>query len=315
MSSANPAEVRVEAGPEQAGERLDVVVARLEEVGSRTVAQRLIAAGDVRVDGEVRPKRHAVVEGEQIVVRVPAEAPSELVPEDVPLTIVWEDEHLLVVDKPPGVVTHPSKGHDHGTLVHGLLAHSIAGGDDPLRPGIVHRLDRDTSGLIVVARTPRAHRRLQRSLRDREVERRYRTLVHGTPPPALTIDRPIDRHPRSRTRMAVVHRDGREAVTHIHRLERLGHFSLLDVRLETGRTHQIRVHLEDAGFPVAGDPVYGRRPAPLGLERQFLHAARLAFPHPESGEEIALESPLPADLAAALDAARALLARPRLDDR
>lgn len=315
MSHAEPTEVRLTAGPDEEGRRLDVVVAGMAEVGSRAAAQRLISAGEVLVDGAPRPKRHALSAGEEIVARVPAEAPSELVPEDVPLSIVWEDEHLLVVDKPAGIVTHPSKGHDHGTLVHGLLGRAIAGGDDPMRPGIVHRLDRDTSGLIVVARTPRAHRRLQRALREREIERRYRALVHGTPPPALTIDRPIDRHPRNRTRMAVVHRDGREAVTHTHRLERIGAVSLLDVRLETGRTHQIRVHLEDAGFPVAGDPVYSRRPAPFGLKRQFLHAARLAFPHPETGEEIALESALPADLAAALTAARAALARPRLDDR
>lgn len=315
MSNANPTEVRLRAGPEEDGLRLDVVVAGVDAVGSRAVAQRLIGEGAVLVDGEARPKRHPVSAGEQIVVRIPPEEASELVPEDVPLTIVWEDSHLIVVDKPPGVVTHPSRGHDHGTLVHGLLAHSIAGGDDPRRPGIVHRLDRDTSGLIVVARTPRAHRRLQRALRAREVERRYRALVHGTPPPALTIDRPLDRHPRNRTRMAVVHRGGREAVTHIHRLERIGPYSLLDVRLETGRTHQIRAHLEDAGFPVAGDPVYGRRPAPLGLERQFLHAARIAFAHPETGEEIALESALPPDLASALAAARRLGERPRPDDR
>ena len=315
MSNAEPTEVRLTAGPEEAGRRLDVVVAGIAEVGSRAAAQRLIGAGEVLVDGASRPKRHILVAGEEIVARVTPEAPSELVPEDVPLSILWEDDHLLVVDKPAGIVTHPSKGHDHGTLVHGLLSYAIAGGDDPRRPGIVHRLDRDTSGLIVVARTPRAHRPLQRARRERAIERPYRALVHGTPPPALTIDRPIDRHPRNRTRMAVVHRGGREAITHTHRLERIGAFSLLDIRLETGRTHQIRVHLEDAGFPVAGDPVYSRRPAPFGLRRQFLHAARLAFTHPETGEEVALESERPADLAAALAEARAALARPRPEDR
>ena len=315
MSDETPAEIRLRAGIEHDGERLDVVVAGIERVGSRAAAQRLIAAGEVLVNGSARAKRHIVAVGDEIVARVPSPSASELVPEEVPLTVRWEDEHLLVVDKPAGVVTHPSKGHERGTLVHGLLGRAIAGGDDPRRPGIVHRLDRDTSGLIVVARTPRAHRRLQRALRERELERRYRALVHGTPPPALSIDRPIDRHPRNRTRMAAVQRGGRQAVTHTHRLERIGDFSLLDVRLETGRTHQIRVHLEAVGFPVAGDPVYGRRPPPLGLRRQFLHAARLAFPHPESGEDVVVESPLPADLAAALETARAHVTRRGAGDR
>ena len=191
---------------------------------------------------------------------------STLVPEVVPMTVRYEDEHLLVVDKPAGVVTHPSAGHSEGTLVHGLLAHAIAGGGDPTRPGIVHRLDRDTSGLLVVARSERrAHRRLQRILRDRLVERHYLALVHGATPPALTVDRPIGRDRRIRTRMAIDDAEGRIAVTHLRRLEDLGRFTLADVRLETGRTHQIRVHLESVGHPVVGDRVYGRREANLGL--------------------------------------------------
>lgn len=307
--SNDPTEVRLTVGPEDAGSRLDVVVARIEAVGSRAEAQRLIAAGAVRAGGEARVKRHLVEEGETIEVELPPPPSSDLVPEAVPHRVAWEDEHLLVVDKPAGIVTHPSKGHATGTLVHGLLDRAIAGGEDPQRPGIVHRLDRDTSGLLVVARTPRAHRRLQRLLRDREIERTYQALVHGIPPPALTIDRPIGRHPRHRTRMAVALRDGREAVTHTRLTERLGKFSLLEVRLETGRTHQIRVHLEAAGFPVAGDPVYGRTPGVLGLNRQFLHAARLAFPHPETGDRIEVESPLPEDLEGALERARAPVQR------
>jgi 23S rRNA pseudouridine1911/1915/1917 synthase len=188
--------------------------------------------------------------------------------------------------------------------VHGLLAHAIAGGADPTRPGIVHRLDRDTSGLLVVARSERAHRRLQRLLRERALERTYLALVHGATPPALTIDRPIGRDRRIRTRMAISDEEGREAVTRMRRLEDLGRFSLLEVRLETGRTHQIRVHLESVGHPVVGDRVYGRREESLGLDRQFLHAARLAFPHPETGEPIDVESPLPHDLELALARAR-----------
>ena len=233
-------------------------------------------------------------------------------PEVVPFTVAWEDEHLMVVDKPAGIVVHPSPGHPTGTLVHGLLERRARGGEDPTRPGIVHRLDRDTSGLLVVARSERAHRRLQRMLRDRLLDRRYLALVHGRPPPALTVDRPVGRDRRSRTRMSTATEHGRPAVTHLRRLEDLGRHALLEARLETGRTHQIRVHLEAVGHPVAGDPVYGRRPDELGLERQFLHSARLSFPHPETGEPLDLESPLPADLAAALDRARALAGpRPR----
>jgi 23S rRNA pseudouridine1911/1915/1917 synthase len=301
---ADPAPVRLTAGEGEAGRRLDAVVGALEEVGSRAEAQRLIDAGRVLVDGRAVPKRHLLAPGESLEVRPAAPPPAGIEPEPVPLVVRYEDEHLLVVDKPAGVVVHPSAGHRGGTLVHGLVARDIAGGRDPARPGIVHRLDRDTSGLLVVARSERAHRRLQRMLRERRMDRRYLALVHGEAPPALTIDRPVGRDRRARTRMAVGAPDGREAVTHLRRLEALGRFSLLEARLETGRTHQIRVHLESVGHPVVGDRVYGRRPATLGLDRQFLHAARLAFPHPETGEPVEVESPLPADLARALDLAR-----------
>ena len=301
---ADPAPLRLAVGPDEAGRRLDAVVGGLDEVGSRAEAQRLIEAGRVLVDGRAVPKRHLLAEGESVDVRPAAPPPAGIEPEDVPLTVRYEDEHLLVVDKPAGVVVHPSAGHRGGTLVHGLVARDIAGGKDPARPGIVHRLDRDTSGLLVVARSERAHRRLQRMMRDRLVDRRYLALVHGAAPPALTIDRTVGRDRRVRTRMAVGAADGREAVTHLRRLEELGRFSLLEARLETGRTHQIRVHLESVGHPVVGDRVYGRRPERLGLDRQFLHAARLAFPHPETGEPVEVESPLPADLRAALARAR-----------
>lgn len=300
----DPPPLRVVVGSELAGRRLDAGVGSLERVGSRAEAQRLIDAGRVLVDGVPRPKRHLLSLSEVLEVRPTAAPLSGLVPEVVPMTVLYEDEHLLVVDKPAGVVTHPSAGHSTGTLVHGLLAHAIAGGEDPTRPGIVHRLDRDTSGLLVVARAERAHRRLQRMLRERDLERTYLALVHGATPPALTIDRPIGRDRRIRTRMAIADEEGREAVTHLRRLEALDRFSLLEVRLETGRTHQIRVHLESVGHPVVGDRVYGRREESLGLERQFLHAARLAFPHPETDEPIVIESPLPHDLELALARAR-----------
>lgn len=298
--------LRFTVSPSDAGRRLDARLAECEEMDSRAEAQRLIDAGDVLVNGEPRAKRHRLAAGDVVEVSLgaPPRTPGDLHAEDLDVPIVFSDEHMVVVDKPAGMVTHPSKGHDEGTLVHGLLGAGIAGGDDPDRPGIVHRLDRDTSGLLLVARTPRAHRRLGRMMRDREIERRYLALVHGEFPPALTVDRPIGRDPKRRTRQAVVPVGGREAITHFRTVERLGHLTLIEARLETGRTHQVRVHLEAAGHPVVGDPVYGQRRAAHGLDRQFLHAYRLHVPHPETGEEMEFESPLPDDLAAALDAAR-----------
>lgn len=288
------------------GTRLDALLGRMDEIGSRAHAQRLIDRGAVTVDGLARPKRHAVRAGERIEVEIdePLHEPSDISPEAVPFVVQYEDEHILVVDKPPGVVVHPSKGHASGTLVHGLAAYGVAGGD-PERPGIVHRLDRDTSGLLVVARSPRAHRRLGRAMRHREIERTYTALVHGSPPPALTIDLPVGRDRRRRTRMAASPEAGREAVTHFRVLEQLASTALMEARLETGRTHQIRVHAESAGHHVVADPLYGRNGAPrFGLQRQFLHASRLELAHPETGERIAVESPLPADLARALARAR-----------
>jgi 23S rRNA pseudouridine1911/1915/1917 synthase len=306
--------LEIVVGPEQEGRRLDVVVGALEPVGSRAEAQRLIDRGRVLVDGQPRVKRHQLVAG--VSIRPVAAAPeATLSPEDVPHELLYEDESLLIVDKPAGIVTHPSKGHESGTLVHGLLARAIAGGDDPLRPGIVHRLDRDTSGLLVVARTPRAHRRLQRLLRDRQMERRYVALVHGRMPPALTIARSIGRDARNRTRMSAMTSEGREAVTHLRRIAQQGRFSYVEARLETGRTHQIRVHLQSEGNPVVGDQVYGKRQPDLGLSRQFLHAWYLGFPHPESGELVEVRSALHADLSDALDRIDPAHDLPRSPDR
>ena len=220
------------------------------------------------------------------------------------LRIAYEDNHLLVVDKPAGVVVHPSAGHGTGTLVHGLLAHGLAGGHEDWRPGIVHRLDRDTSGLLVVARSDEAHRRLQALLRRRAVERRYLALVRGRPRSRRgQIDAPIGRDRFDPTRHSIDTNAPRDAVTHFEVRELLREHALLDVRLETGRTHQIRVHLAAIELPVTGDPVYGAA-GDLGLERQFLHAYRLTFEHPLTGKRIDVDSPLPAELAAALDAAR-----------
>jgi 23S rRNA pseudouridine1911/1915/1917 synthase len=220
------------------------------------------------------------------------------------LRIAYEDEHLLVVDKPAGIVVHPGAGHATGTLVHGLVAHAVAGGAEPQRPGIVHRLDRDTSGLMVVARSEEAHRRLQRLVRRRQLVREYLALVRGRPRSrAGRIEAAIGRDRHDPTRYSLDTETPRDAVTHFELAELLPGHALLRVRLETGRTHQIRVHLAAIDLPVSGDPVYGVV-RDLGLERQFLHAARLAFAHPFTGEPVESDSPLPPDLAAALERAR-----------
>jgi 23S rRNA pseudouridine1911/1915/1917 synthase len=287
-----------------AGTRLDRYVASLPAVRSRAVAGRLLADDGVRVDGQVRPKSHRLVGGEELELELPpADADDRLVAEDVPMRIAYADEHLLVVDKPAGIVVHPAPGHRSGTLVHGLLTHDVAGGDED-RPGIVHRLDRDTSGLMVVARSDEVYRRLQSLVRRRELERHYRALVVGRPRSRRgTIEAPIGRDRRDPLRRSLDSDASRPAVTHFELVELLPRHALLDVRLETGRTHQIRVHLAAIDLPVAGDPVYGR-PQELGLQRQFLHAAQLAFVHPVTGRRVEAGSPLPDDLAAALEAAR-----------
>jgi 23S rRNA pseudouridine1911/1915/1917 synthase len=283
-------------------DRLDRVLAARPEVGSRGLAERLILAGAVVVDGESRAKSFRLEGGEDVRVELPDDA-GALVPEEMDLRVAWEDEHLVVVDKPAGVVVHPGTGHESGTLVHGLLALDAAGGDEE-RPGIVHRLDRDTSGLLVVARSEEAHARLQELIRRREVERHYLALVKGAPRSRTgRIEAPIGRDRTERTRHSLDTPTPRDAVTFFEVVELLSEHTLLDVRLETGRTHQIRVHLEAIDLPVAGDPVYGVA-GDLELERQFLHAARLGFAHPFTGERVDVESPLPDDLAAALERAR-----------
>jgi 23S rRNA pseudouridine1911/1915/1917 synthase len=298
MSAVTPA-TRIEVSvPEHAtGTRLDRFLG--ERVGSRARAQTLIDAGRVRVDGALRPKRHLVAAGETIEVDDSA-LESGLVPDnEAPFEVAYEDDYLLVVDKPAGVVVHPARGHTAGTLAQ-ALAGRAAGGEDPWRAGIVHRLDRDTSGLLVVAKSDAVHRALKSLLSRRRLRREYLALVDGHPPARTgTIDAPIGRHRRDRKLMSIDSDDPREARTHFE-LERLEPSSaLMRVVLETGRTHQIRVHLAAIGHPVCGDPQYGTR-GRFGLTRQFLHAARLAFVHPVTGEEIDVRSELPADLVAAL---------------
>ena len=283
---------RVEVPPEAAGERLDVFLAG--HAGSRAAAQRLIDEGRVTVDGEERNKRHALRGGEVIEVAEAVAAPTVEAPE-ASYAVAWEDEHLLVVDKPAGVVVHPARGHESGTLAQALERRGVAGGPTG-RSGIVHRLDRDTSGLLVVSRTEDVHAALQAELKARRILREYLALVEGRPDARTgTIEAPLGRDRRVRTRISTDTADGRAAVTHFETELVAEGYTLLRVRLETGRTHQIRAHLKAIGHPVAGDPEYGRAGA-LGLKRQFLHAERLAFDHPVTGERIDVRSPLPADL-------------------
>jgi len=258
----------------------------------------------VTVDGTARPKSHRLDLGAVVEVQLPDGAPS-LRPEPPTVPIAYEDADLVVVDKPAGMTVHPGAGTGAGTLAAQLLSLGATGGD-PERPGIVHRLDRDTSGLLVAARSQDAFAALQEAIRSREVERRYLALVRGRPQSRSgRIDAPIGRDRRDPTRRSLDTDEPREAVTWFEVVELLPQHALLDVRLETGRTHQIRVHLAAIELPVSGDVTYGAR-SDLGLERQFLHAHRLRFTHPVTGAEVDLESPLPAELAAALERARAM---------
>jgi 23S rRNA pseudouridine1911/1915/1917 synthase len=289
--------LRLPVPEEAAGTRLDRFLS--EPLGSRARAQALIDAGKVSVDGRPRPKRHAVRTGEIIVVAA-AEAVTPAASEPaVPFTVAYEDDHLLVVDKPAGLVVHPARGHRMGTLAQALTGRA-AGGEDPYRAGIVHRLDRDTSGLLVVAKSDEAHRALRALLAARGLHREYLALVEGHPPARSgTIDAPIGRHRHDRVLMSIDTDDPREARTHFEIERLLPAAALLRVVLDTGRTHQIRVHLAAIDHPVCGDPQYGTA-GEYGLERQFLHAARLSFVHPVSAEAVDVSAPLPDDLAAAL---------------
>ncbi len=296
------ATLRFSVAEAESGTRLDRAIASRPEIGTRSLAERLVERGAATVDGAVRPKSHRLEAGSVVVVDVPE--PDGLLAEPVTVSIAYEDEDLVVVDKPAGIAMHPGAGSTAGTLASQLVTLGAVGGDDPDRPGIVHRLDRDTSGLLVVARSEAAYSALQAAIRKREVERRYAALVRGRPRSRTgRIDAPIGRDRRDPTRRSLDTEEPREAVTWFETVEALDERTLLDVRLETGRTHQIRVHLAAIDLPVCGDMTYGVK-GDLGLERQFLHSHRLRFAHPTTGEELDFRSSLPADLAAALERAR-----------
>ncbi len=305
-------EERYEVRPGEAGERLDrFLVARTGR--SRSVLQRWLAEGRVAIDGVVETRSKAKVRAAAVVALRPAPPPvSAAVPQPIDLEVLHEDEHLLVVVKAPGMVVHPAPGHPDGTLVNALLHRtSFSDGGDPMRPGIVHRLDKDTSGVLVVARTAAAREGLVALFKAHDIERRYDAIVLGDPPAELTFDTLHGRHPVDRKRFSSRVTRGKRAVTHLRVKERLHGAALVRCRLETGRTHQIRVHLADAGMPVLGDPVYARTPrdprlraAHLALGRQALHASVLGFVHPVTGVPLRFEAPLPSDFRAALEALR-----------
>ncbi|EMI11774.1 RluA family pseudouridine synthase [Anoxybacillus gonensis] len=287
------------------GERIDKIIAGLNEQWSRSQVQQWLKEGHVLVNGKaVKPNYKCHVDDE-VVISIPNPEPLDVEPESIPLDIYYEDGDVLVVNKPRGMVVHPAPGHMRGTLVNALLAHcqDLSGINGVLRPGIVHRIDKDTSGLLMVAKNDLAHESLVNQLVNKTVTRKYHAIVHGVIPHDYgTIDAPIGRDPRDRQSMAVVE-NGKEAVTHFRVLERFEHYTYVECQLETGRTHQIRVHMKYIGYPLAGDPKYGPRKT-LPIDGQALHAGVLGFHHPRTGEYLQFEAPLPHEFERLLDMLR-----------
>ena len=312
--------------PSDEGQRLDVLLASLLSDCTRTFVAGLIADEHVQVDGRPKKPGYRVKSGENISGTIPAPVPIEFKPEPIPIDIIHEDDHIVVVNKQPGLVVHPAPGHFSGTLVNGLLYHcpNLVGIGGELRPGIVHRLDKDTSGTLVVAKNDAAHTDLSRQFKSRKVKKDYLALVHGhMKSPTGSIKLPIGRHPVDRKRMSTVSTRGRTAETQWKTREKFKEFALLEVRLKTGRTHQIRVHCSALHHPIVGDKVYGpRKPEKIivgdrpqsdkilqilkSVKRQMLHAWRLRFHHPHTGETVSFESPLPEDMALFIEKIRSL---------
>ena len=280
-----------------AGERIDALLARNVADLSRSAAQRLIEQGDVAVNGVPVRKNYKANGGDLVEVSLPEPEAVEIIPQNLPLNVVFEDDDVIVINKPRGMVVHPAPGHPDGTLVNALLYHcgdSLSGIGGEKRPGIVHRIDMDTSGLLIVAKNDFAHQFLSAQLSDHSLYRVYEAVVYGrVKEDAGTVDAPIGRHPVDRKRMAILSRGGREAVTHYEVIARYRGYSHIRCRLETGRTHQIRVHMEKLGHPLVGDMVYGRKRPEKGLEGQCLHARELRFIHPRTQQEVRLTSKLP----------------------
>ena len=290
---------------ETSGQRLDIFLAAAVPELTRSAAQRLLEQGNVTLDGAPLKKNARTEAGAEYELSLPELRETELVAQDIPLDVVYEDADVLVVNKPKGLVVHPAAGHEDGTLVNALLhrcGESLSGINGEKRPGIVHRIDMDTSGLLIVAKNDFAHQSLSDQLKDHTLRRTYECIVRGGfREDSGTVNAPIGRDPRDRKRMAVTERNSRPAVTHWTVLARYGQYTHLQCRLETGRTHQIRVHMAYINHPIAGDPLYGVRKPELGLTSQCLHARALTFRHPRTGEEITVTCPLPEEFERALE--------------
>jgi 23S rRNA pseudouridine1911/1915/1917 synthase len=287
--------------PAAAGERVDRFLSRVDLWPSRAFVQKIIAAGGVSLKGKGLKASHRLEPGDELEIRWEEPQPLRAAPEALAVPILYEDADLVVVDKPRGMVVHPAAGNYSGTLVNALLAHcrDLSGIGGVIRPGIVHRLDKDTSGVLVVAKNDLAHLDLTAQIRDRRMKRVYQTLVHGRPPESGRVEAPLGRHPVERKKMAVV-ATGKPAVSNYRVLEYFDQYAFMEVRLETGRTHQIRVHLSYLGYPVVGDRVYGRKKEPAPITGQALHAAMLGFVHPRTREYLEFSTPLPPEMETAL---------------
>ena len=284
---------------DRADERLDLFLVRQSPDLSRSYAQRLIADGQVTVGGTARKANYKLRGGEEIVCTMPPAEEIEICAEDIPLDILYEDADIIVVNKARGMVVHPAAGIYTGTLVNALLwhCHDLSGINGALRPGIVHRLDKDTSGVMVAAKNDMAHHYLARQIRDKDARREYRAIVHGNiVPRAGVITGAIGRHPTDRKKMAIVRENGKPATTHFEVLERFGDYTYVSCRLETGRTHQIRVHMTSIGHPLVGDPKYTAKKNPFAIVGQALHSLTLSLTHPRTGTEMTFTAPLPADM-------------------
>ena len=288
-------------------ERLDVFLVRQQPELSRAHVQKLIASGDVVADGKIRKANFKLKAGMQVAFVLPEAEPIEVKPEDIPLDILYEDGDIIVINKARGMVVHPAAGVNSGTLVNALLFHcyDLSGINGEIRPGIVHRLDKDTSGVMVAAKNDKAHLNLAEQISTKSAQRSYLAIVHGNIKEEAGIIRgDIGRHPTDRKRMAIVRENGKPAVTHFKVMERFGEYTLVECQLETGRTHQIRVHMTSIGHPLVNDPKYGSRKTPFGIKGQALHSRQLNLQHPVTGEQLTFEAPLPEDMEKILSALR-----------
>lgn len=291
-------EFRFQITEEYEGERIDKCMAMLLDSLSRNYIQKLIKEGQVLVNGMPVKSSCAVCTDDEVVFSLPPSQEPDILPEDIPLNILYEDKDLLVVNKPKGMVVHPAPGHYSGTLVNGIMFHcgkDLSGINGVLRPGIVHRIDRDTTGSLIVCKNDRTHSHIAAQLKNHSITRQYRAICYGViKEEEGTVDRPIGRHPTDRKRMAVCERGGKTAVTHYRVLQRFREYSYIECKLETGRTHQIRVHMASIGHPLLGDEVYGAgRKCPFSLQGQTLHAMTIGFIHPSTGKYLEIAAPMP----------------------